>query len=149
MWAHDFLNGDPVAKTYVTHLKANNLFGRWWFQEYYLRDRSRSGALLRGFRLFIALCLYLIICCHIVSDRDWQYGTLCMHRLDCKISCVLENFPNLSCFLKKSPLDKNVPFAITYAGNRYDKLYDFRLASDAQADVTAFNACIKGTENAY
>ncbi|CAD7960327.1 unnamed protein product, partial [Amoebophrya sp. A120] len=150
MWASDFLNAEPVAKTYLTHLKANNLFLRYWFRENYLPPRCRSGALLRLIRLFLALSIYLIITSHVVDYANWENGKLCMRRLDCKISCVLENFPTLSCFLKTG-------FSIYYGDNEYSKLYDFHLgrrheaksvtttsaiAADAELESSkAFNEC--------
>ena len=43
MWAKDFLNAEPEVKTLKTHLKANNAFLKFWFNEYYLPEDVRFG----------------------------------------------------------------------------------------------------------
>ncbi|CAD7976408.1 unnamed protein product [Amoebophrya sp. A25] len=156
MWAHDFLAAEPVAKTYLTHIKSNNVVGRWWYSEYYLPQKSRLSSALRFIRLSISLCLFLIIVAHITDGTNWEYGAQCLRRLDCKINCVHDNFPNLNCHRKAYNLLATTAaevddlsrssanaraFTITYAGNVYSRLFDYRLASDEKANAQGFNDC--------
>lgn len=93
MWAQDFFYSAPRAKTLKTHLRANNHFARWWgAKEYWLRDTQRLNNFGKTLRLFGVLAIYLIVTAHMTGERDWEYGKLCLARLGCKISCVMDRY---------------------------------------------------------
>ena len=53
-WAYDFFEAAPQARPLRTHLIANNLFLKFWYNEYYIPKSMRLGQNMRFIRMLVS-----------------------------------------------------------------------------------------------
>lgn len=137
MWAYDFLKGEAEAKPLRSHLHGNNIFLRFYYPEYYLEPQLRLSFFPKLVRLCGSLLLYWIVVAFVLASKDFVYGYACTNgttgRTSCKVACIFDNFPNLPCVIQPD-------VTVTYAGNKYEKLYQWTL-SDTDYSQEPWNDC--------
>jgi hypothetical protein len=118
MWAYDFFEAAPQARPLRTHLIANNLFLKFWYNEYYIPKEMRLGQNMRFIRMLVTLCIYGMVVVATTSRDNTRYAMKCSERHTCRAACVELHFPEPRCQILKGT-------SITFDTNVYDELYRF------------------------
>jgi hypothetical protein len=136
MWAYDFFDAPPRSKPLRTHLIANNLFLKFWFNEQYAPKSMRMGQNMRFIRMLVSLCIYGTVVVYSTSRLNTMYAEHCSRRRVCRASCVELHFPNPHCALSECGWSGEC--SLTFDGVVYDSLYRF---PKPEGDTALFDDC--------